>query len=176
MTEPTNYPPSLQKTASGDLNIESLANLIEWFTNYDERVAAIRHPFVQELFIWKQQADKVNGIEVYPFASAEDRLAIGIFQALGENNNQIALHGWIFDVLQALNEAKETNGQIAEDYKLAVKQGISPILEAQKLPSQMEQTIYLTTCWLETLCTAEVRVLGFVYQELYGKPFNPQQI
>ena len=36
-----------------------------------------------------------------------------------------------------------------------------------------ERDIYLTCCWLETLCTAEVRVLGWAYRELYGRPFHP---
>lgn len=176
MTEQTNHPPRLQKTSEGGIETNSLADLLEWFLNFDERVAAVRHPFVQELFIWKQQEDKMNGVEIYPFESAEDRFAVGFFQALGENDNKIALHNWISQVLQALNEAKETNNKIAEDYKLANKQGVSPLLEAQNLPSRIEQKIYLTTCWLEALCTAEVRVLGWVYQELYGKPYNPNEI
>jgi hypothetical protein len=33
--------------------------------------------------------------------------------------------------------------------------------------------MYLSSCWFDALFTAEARVLGWVYQELYGKPFQP---
>ena len=45
--------------------------------------------------------------------------------------------------------------------------------KAEKLTTNTEKRLYLTSCWLETLCTAEARFLGWVYQELYGKPFTP---
>ena len=46
-------------------------------------------------------------------------------------------------------------------------------MEAEKIPTEEEKRFYLTSCWIESLCTAEVRFLGWVYQELYGKPFEP---
>ena len=60
---------------------------------------------------------------------------------------------------------------IAVSYRL--EQGKSHIEQAKKIPNKIEQRIYLTSCWIESLCTAEVRFLGWVYQELYGKPFQP---
>ena len=27
-------------------------------------------------------------------------------------------------------------------------------------------------CWVETLCTVEARVLGWLYKEFYGRPFD----
>jgi len=33
--------------------------------------------------------------------------------------------------------------------------------------------MYLTSSWIENLCTAEARFLGWIYQEMYGKPFTP---
>lgn len=108
MTEPqTNYPPRLQRAENGEIETNSLADMLEWFLTYDQPVGAIRHPFVEELFQWKQQEDEANGATVYPFPHAEDRLAVGIFQALSENDNQFALHEWLTQLLQALNEAKE---------------------------------------------------------------------
>jgi len=171
MTEQTNQPPKLQTTASGDINTTSLADLLEWFLTFDPRVALVRNPQVEELFQWKQQDDKVNGIEIYPFENAEARFALGVFQALGENDSEEKLQIWMTEVLEALGESKQTNEQIAASYNL--EQGKSHIEEAQKIPSVIEQRLYLSACWLESLCTAEVRVLGWIYQELYGKQFAP---
>ncbi len=166
-----NLPPKLRKTATGDIDVNSLADLLEWFLINDNRVGIVRLPHVEELFQWKQADDAANGIEVYPFENAEARLAIGAFQALGENQTEAALGRWVTDVLQALGEAKQTNEDIAASYRL--EQGKSHIDEAAKIPNKIEQRIYLTSCWIESLCTAEVRFLGWVYQELYGKPFQP---
>jgi hypothetical protein len=173
MSEQINRPPRLEKTPDGDINANSLADLLEWFLNYDQRVALVRHPHVQELFEWKQADDAAQGIEVYPFENAEARFAIGVFQALAENNSEEELQNWITEVLMALGESKQTNEDIAESYKLATKQGASAVMESQKIPSKTERRLFLTTSWLEALCTAEVRFLGWVYQELYGKSFQP---
>ncbi len=169
-TQPTE-PPKLRKNADGEVETNSLADLLEFFLNYDQRVALVRHPHVEELFQWKQNEDRANGIESYPFENAEARFAIGTIQAVAENNTEEKLQVWITEVLQALGQAKETNEDIAKNYGL--EQGESHILQAQKIPSEMERKIYLTSCWIESLCTAEVRFLGWVYQELYGQPFEP---
>ena len=171
MTEQENYPPKLQKTATGDVDINSLANLLEWFLNFDQRVALVRHPHVEELFQWKQKDDEENGVEVYPFENAEARFAIGAFQALGEYNTEDKLQYWISEVLQALGESKQTNEDIAAGYKLDSAK--SHVEQAENIPNKSERRLYLTSSWLEALCTAEVRFLGWVYQELYGKPFQP---
>ena len=173
MTEQPNQPPKLQKTTGDSINVNSLANLIEWFLNYDQRVAMVRHPHVQELFEWKQADEAANGEQVFPFENAEARFAIGVFQTLAENDSEAALRDWITQSLQALGESKQTNEEIAENYKLATKQGASPVAESQLIPSKLERRLYLSSCWLEANCTAEVRFLGWVYQELYGKPFEP---
>ncbi len=171
MTEQTNKPPKLEKTANGDINTNSLADLLEWFLNFDRKVGIVRSPQVEELFQWKQQDDKVHGVEIYPFENAEARFAIGIFQALGENDSEEKLQNWITEVLQALGEAKQTNEDIAKSYKL--NQSQSHVEQANQIPSNTEKRLYLTSCWLESLCTAETRFLGWIYQELYGKPFQP---
>jgi hypothetical protein len=49
----------------------------------------------------------------------------------------------------------------------------SIVKEAEKIPPTGEQTEFLIDCWLEALCTAEIRVLGWLYQEFYGRPFRP---
>jgi len=171
MTKQTDYPPKLQKTADGNINTNSLADLLEWFLQFDQRVALVRNQQVEELFQWKQADDAENGIETYPFENAESRFAIGIFQALGENDSENKLSRWLADVLQALSEAKQTNEDIAKSYNL--EQEKSSVAQAAKIPSKTERRLYLTSCWLEALCTAEARFLGWVFQELYGKPFQP---
>jgi hypothetical protein len=167
-----NQPPNLVRAPDGSPTNESLAAVIEWFLNYDERVAAIRHPHNEQLFQWKQEDAEKFGEEVYPFPTAEDRLAIGIFQALGENNTEESLSEWISELLAALQQSNETRNQVIQDYKFSVERHTSPIEEAKLIPSTIEQRLYLTACWLVTLCTAEARVLGWIYQELYGKPFQ----
>jgi hypothetical protein len=169
-------PPALEKTPEGDINVNSLADLLEWFLNYDQKVAVVRHPHVQELFEWKQADDAANGISVYPFENAEARFAVGVFQAIAENDSQGKLQQWVTDVLQALGESKQTREDFVGEYNLETNQGASFILEAQKLPSRIEQRIFLTSAWIESLCMAEVRFLGWVYQELYGVPFEPINI
>jgi len=174
MTEQTTQPPKLEKTANGDINTNSLADLLEWFLNFDPRVALVRNPQVEELFRWKQADDAENGIETYPFENAESRFAIGVFQALGENDSEAELQKWITEVLQALGESKQTNEDIAKSYKLDQSQ--SHIEQAKAIPSNTERRLYLSSCWLESLSTAEARFLGWVFQEIYGKQFQPAEV
>lgn len=171
MTEQENLPPKLQKTSSGDIDMNSLADMLEWFLNFDRRVALIRHPHVEELFQWKQAEDAENGVKIYPFENAEARFALGAFQALAENDTEEKLQIWITEVLQALGESKQTNEDIAKSYKLDPAK--SHIEQAEAIPNNTERRLYLTSSWLEALCTAEVRFLGWVFQEIYGKPFQP---
>ena len=167
-------PPPLQQGARGTIERASLADVVQWFLDYDERVAVIKHPSVEELFQWKQEEDKRVNANFYLFTQAEDRLAIGIFQALAVHNTEAALHDWISQLLGVIEESSKTNGEISAAYNLDVSADASAVREAAKLPAQQERTIFLTSCWLETLCTAEARVLGWVYQQLYGRPFHPQ--
>ncbi len=173
MTKATqeNFPPALRKAADGSVDVGSLANLLEWFLTFDNRVALIRHPHVEELFQWKQTDDAAQKIEVYLFENAESRFAIGLFQALGENDTEAKLQNWISQSLQALGESKETNEEIAARH--GFEKGKSHVEQARTISSEIEKRIYLTTCWLESLCTAEVRFLGWVFQEIYAKPFQP---
>ena len=166
-------PPKLQKTANGDININSLADVLEWFLNFDSRVAIMRLSHVQELFEWKQADDAAHEIEVYPFENAEARFAVGVFSAIAENDSEAKLALWMTDVLQALGESKQTVEDFANQYKLEIKQGASFVAESQKLPSKIERRVFLTGAWIESLSTAEVRFLGWIYQELYGKQFQP---
>jgi hypothetical protein len=171
-TAKTNAPPPLERDEQGEINVGSLANLLQWFLDYDGRVAVIRHPQVEEIFQWKQEESKRESEAVYLFNRAEDRLAIGIMQALAEHDTEAGLHEWIGQLLAALEDASKTNEEISEAYKLNTKEH-SAVSEAAKIPTATGRAVFLTTCWLETLCTAEVRVLGWVYQELYGRPFHP---
>jgi hypothetical protein len=168
-----NGPPKLRPGATGGIDDTSLADLIEWFLNFDERTARMRHPYTEELFQWKQHDDVENGVGVYPFENAEARFAVGVFQALQENNSEPLLGLWLQDVLTALHEARETKTEISEANKLDDDPEMLALDKAEKLTTNTERRMYLTSCWLEQLCTAEARVLGWVYQEIYGRPFTP---
>jgi len=167
-------PPPLRQEASGRLDTASLADVIQWFMDYDQRVAVIRHPRVEEIFQWKQDESRRAGEDVFDFNRAEDRLAIGIFQALAENPTERGLHEWISQLLNALEEASKMNEEISGSYKLDMGEVPSVVREAEKIPTSRGRTAFLTSCWIETLCTAEVRVLGWMYRELYGRPYAPE--
>ena len=166
-------PPKLRALPTGGIEPASLADLVEWFLNYDDRVARMRHAMIEEVFQWKQGDDNANGIATYPFENAEARFAIGVFQALEQNNSEPLLKLWITDVLNALHESKESKQEITDANKLDAKPERSPIEKANLLTTNAERRFYLTSCWLEALCTAEARVLGWIYQEIYGRPFQP---
>ena len=165
--------PSLARDSRGNVDVDSVPDVIDWFLKYDQRVAIIKHPAVEEVFQWKQQQSKEKGEEVFAFKQAEDRLAIGIIQALADNPTERDLHSWIGQLLNALETASKANESIAESYKLDLKSGGSILSEAEKIPFQRGRNDFLINCWLETLCTAEARVLGWLYKEFYGRPYSP---
>ena len=165
--------PPLQHHADGQVDVDSVPDVIEWFLNYDQRVAIIRHPSVEEVFQWKQNVSQSQGEEVFIFKKAEDRLAIGIIQALADNSTEPQLHAWIGQLLGALDAASKANESTAEAYKLDLRSSESIIDQAEKIPFQRGRTEFLLNCWIETLCTAEARVLGWLYKEFYGRPYAP---
>ena len=166
-------PPALRVTTEGSPDVGSVADTLEWFLNYDERTSRLRHPAVEQLFQWKQQDDKTYGITTYPFDNAEARFAVGAFQAIAENNTEPKLNAWITDVLNALADARDSRTQIAETYNLDAEPELYYLAKADKLTTNVEKRIYLTSSWIEILCTAEARFLGWIYQQLYNKPFTP---
>lgn len=169
----TNEPPKLRFKDNGEIETASLADTLEWFLIYDERTARMRHANTNELFQWKQQDDETHGVATYPFENAEDRFAVGVFGALAENNNEPLLKLWLSDVLNALQESRTTKTELTDSYKLDDDLEAFAVQKAEKLTTNSERRLYLSSCWLETLCTAEARVLGWVYQEKYGRPFAP---
>jgi hypothetical protein len=167
-----NQPP-LQRNAAGNVDVDSVPDVIEWFLNNDQRVAVIKHPSVEEVFHWKQQQSQSLREEVFIFNHAEDRLAIGIIQALADNATERDLHAWISQLLMALDAASKANESTAEAYQLDLRSGGSIVKQSEKIPFQRGRSEFLLNCWIETLCTAEARVLGWLYKEFYGKPYAP---
>jgi hypothetical protein len=167
-----NLPP-LQRDRYGQVDVDSVPDVIEWFLNYDQRVAIIKHPSVEEVFQWKQNHSESQGEEIFHFKQAEDRLAIGIIQALADNSTEPQLHAWIGQLLGALDVASKANESTAEAYKLELRSGGSIVKQAEKIPFERGRTDFLLNCWIETLCTAEARVLGWLYKEFYGRPYAP---
>lgn len=162
----------LLRDAAGRIDYDSIPDVIQWFLDFDERVAIIKHPKIEELFQWKQQQSRDAGEKVFDFNRAEDRLAIGIIQSIAHNPTEEALHGWIAQLLNALNTATKATESVTQAYALEITQP-SIVAEAAKIPAANERADFLFNCWLETLCTAEVRVLGWLYREIYQRPFHP---
>lgn len=165
--------PQLQRDAAGHIDVDSVPDVIEWFLNNDQRVAVVKHPSVEEVFQWKQQQSEAQGEQVFMFNKAEDRLAIGIIQALADNTTERELHAWIGQLLTALDTAAKANESTAEAYKLDLRSGGSIVKQAEKIPFERGRSEFLLNCWIETLCTAEARVLGWLYKEFYSRPYAP---
>src|SRR5215472_230876 len=104
-TQPLMSAPVLGRDGDGNIDYDSLPEVIQWFLDHDERVALIKHPKVEELFQWKQEQSRTAGEEVFNFNRAEDRLAIGILQSIAHNPSERELHGWIGQLLNALQAA-----------------------------------------------------------------------
>ena len=166
--------PVLLRDESGAVDYDSLPDIIQWFLDYDQRVAIIKHPKVEELFQWKQEQSRQANEEVFNFNRAEDRLAIGIIQSVAHNPTEADLHAWIGQLLNALNRASKSTEEISLAYQLEMQGARSIVDEAQKIPAAITRNNFLIDCWLETLCTAEIRVLGWLYREFYGRPFHPE--
>jgi hypothetical protein len=171
-TAPLTQPP-LRRDAQGRIDVDSVPDVIQWFLDYDQRVAVVKHPRVEEVFQWKQDQSRGAGENIFVFNRAEDRLAIGIIQALSENTTEHQLHSWIGQLLNALDTASKANESVADAYGLDLAGSASTVTEAEKIPSQRGQREFLLNCWIETLCSAEARVLGWLYKEFYGRPFAP---
>lgn len=165
-------PPKLEVRSDGKIEVNSLINLIDWFLNYDHKTAIIRHPQVEELFQWKQAEDIEQETAGYTFENAEARFAVGVFEALNENNTEAKLQKWITYLVYVLSEAKQMREEFVGLYDLKTNQGASFIEESRKLPTEAERKAFLTSAWLEAICTAEARILGWIYQQLYDKPFQ----
>lgn len=164
--------PVLLRDSAGRIDYDSIPDVIQWFLNYDERVAIVKHPKIEELFQWKQQQSRAAGEDVFQFNRAEDRLAIGIIQSLAHHPTEDALHGWVAQLLNALNSASKATEDVAKAYTLEMG-STSVVNESAKIPSASARHEFLINCWVETLCTAEVRVLGWLYREIYQRPFHP---
>ena len=172
-TEKENLSPPLLRLPNGEVDLDSVPDVIEWFLSYDQRVAVIRHPSVEEVFQWKQKHAHDQGEKIFQFNRAEDRLAIGIIQALADNPGERELHSWISQLLNALETASKATEAAADSYQLDLKSGGSIVEQARRIPFQRGRDDFLLNCWIESLCTAEARVLGWLYKELFKRPFAP---
>src|SRR6267378_1360585 len=166
--------PVLGRDPYGNVDYDSLPDVIQWFLDYDERVAVVKHPNVEELFQWKQEQSRNAGEDVFNFNRAEDRLAIGILQSIDHNPTERELHAWIAQLLNALDRASKATEDISAAYDLDMSAASSVVGESQKIPAATTRADFLFNCWVETLCTAEIRVLGWLYREFYSRPFRPE--
>jgi hypothetical protein len=165
--------PVLLRDQSGAIDYDSLPDIIQWFLDYDQRVAMIKNPRVEELFQWKQEQSRLAGEEVFNFNRAEDRLAIGILQSVAQHPTEAKLHSWIAQLLNALDKATKATEDVSSAYDLDLSAATSVVTESNKIPVAKTRAEFLFNCWLETLCTAELRVLGWLYREFYSRPFLP---
>ncbi len=166
--------PVLLRDQYGRIDYDSLPAVIQWFLDFDQRVAVIKHPKIEELFQWKQEQSRLAGEDVFNFNRAEDRLAIGILQSVAHNPSERELHAWIAQLLNALDRASKATEDVTAAYDLDMSSASSVVGESQKIPAATTRVDFLLNCWLETLCTAEIRVLGWLYGEFYARPFRPE--
>ena len=67
--------PVLPRDEYGAVDYDSIPDVIQWFLDYDQRVAVIKHPKVEELFQWKQEQSRLSAEDVFNFSRAEDLTA-----------------------------------------------------------------------------------------------------
>src|SRR5205807_3757692 len=127
--------PILGRDQYGNVDYDSLPDVIQWFLDYDDRVAVIKHPKVEELFQWKQGQSRNAGEDVFNFNRAEDRLAIGILQSIAHNPTERELHAWICQLLNTLEQSSKTTEQISTSYQLNMNNARSVVVEATKIPA-----------------------------------------
>src|SRR5258708_8122065 len=125
--------PVLLRDQYGGIDYDSIPDVIQWFLDYDQRVAVIKHPKVEELFQWKQEQSRLSGEEVFNFSRAEDRLAIGIIQSIAHNPTERELHDWIGQLLNALDPASKATEDVSSAYSLALTAATSVVNESQKI-------------------------------------------
>src|SRR5436853_7070898 len=113
--------PILGRDQYGNVDYDSLPDVIQWFLDFDERVAIIKHPKVEELFHWKQEQSRSAGEDVFNFNRAEDRLAIGILQSVAHHASERELHDWIGQLLNALEQAQQRTEAGSSAYDLDIK-------------------------------------------------------
>ena len=165
--------PPLLRDAAGNVDVDSVPDVIDWFLNYDQRVAVIKHPSVEEVFHWKQQQSQAEGEEGLHFQSCRGPVGDRNHSGACRQRTERELHAWIGQLLLALDAAAKANESTAEAYQLDLKGGGSIVKQAEKIPFQRGRAEFLLNCWIETLCTAEARVLGWLYKEFYGKAYAP---
>jgi hypothetical protein len=166
--------PVLRRDQYGAPDYDSLPDVIQWFLDYDQRVGIVKHAKIEELFQWKQEQSRLAGEDVFNFNRAEDRLAIGILQSVAHNPSERELHAWIAQLLNALERASKATEDVSAAYDLDMSTVTSVVVESQKIPAAKTRADFLFNCWVETLCTAEIRVLGWLYREFYARPFHPE--
>src|SRR5438876_1625827 len=162
---PSTEGPTLLRDEYGAIDYDSLPDVIQWFLDFDQRAAIIKHPKVEELFQWKQEQSRAVGEDVFNFNRAEDRLAIGIIQSVAHNPTERELHAWIAQLLNALDRAAKATEDVSAAYNLDMTAASSVVGESRRIPAASTRADFLFNCWLETLCTAEIRVLGWLYRE-----------
>src|SRR6266478_6656351 len=128
--------PVLLRDPYGRIDYDSLPAVIQWFLDFDQRVAVIKHPKIEELFQWKQEQSRLAGEDVFNFNRAEDRLAIGILQSVAHNPSERELHAWISQLLNALDRASKATEDVSSAYSLDLNATTSIISESQKIPAR----------------------------------------
>src|SRR5437588_11515810 len=109
--------PILARDQNGNVDYDSIPDVIQWFLDFDQRVAVIKHRSVEELFHWKQRESEAAGEVVFKFDHAEDRFAVGVIQALAHNPTELDLHAWITQLLNALEVASKATEGVASAYR-----------------------------------------------------------
>src|ERR1043166_3465740 len=105
--------PVLIRDSAGRIDYDSIPDIIQWFLDYDERVAIVKHPKIEELFQWKQQQGREAGEEVFNFNRAEDRQPIGIVPSIAHNPTEDPLRSYDAQLLNALNTASKATENVS---------------------------------------------------------------
>ena len=82
--------PPLLRDPSGHVDVDSVPDVIQWFLDYDSRVAIIKHPRVEEVFQWKQEQSRQNNEEVFVFSRLRIVWQLGLSRLLARTPRNAA--------------------------------------------------------------------------------------
>jgi len=169
-------PPKLRLTAEGSADIGSLADVLEWFLNFDEthRPHEATRP--------SKRFSNGNSRTTRSTASRSTRsrtprpaLPSARFQALAENDTEPKLNRLDHRYPQRPRRRPDVAHRDLGILRPRRRPELYAVAKADKLTTAIEKRIYLTSSWIEALCTAEARYLGWSIRKLYGKPFHPKR-
>ena len=164
--------PPLLRDPSGHVDVDSVPDVIQWFLDYDSRVAIIKHPRLKRSFNGsRNKADRTTK-KYSCLAGLRIVWQLGLSRLWARTPRNAAFTPGLGSCSMRSTRPQRLTKPFLRPMAWT-SQLTSIVTEATKIPTQRGRNDFLVNCWVETLCTAEARVLGWLYKEFYGRPYSP---